>query len=301
MDTNHSKPQMTAARRAGVAVFLLIAFGAAWSYWLGAYLLGFSLLNPLAQLPGAFSPALAALIARKWVSREGFRDAGFGLRLKQSWPYYLVAWFGPVAVIATAAVLAATLGLWSLDLSPFNEVAPGLPGWAFLPLLICVAPLMAPVFWGEDFGWNSFLLQRIFTGRPHLAVLATGLIWAVWHYPLAFLGYTEYANVYLGLLGWTIGIMLQQIAHAWLRVRSGSIWPVSIWHAGNNLIISLLTEMLFPEVAEGVVTLLVAGPMVLICAWILLTRQFAGGVRGEAACNRLANSRQSSDPDSDSV
>jgi len=50
--------------------------------------------NPLFQffaLPGTFSPAIAAFIVRKWVTHEGFGDAGLRSNLKTKWRYYLVA------------------------------------------------------------------------------------------------------------------------------------------------------------------------------------------------------------------
>jgi uncharacterized protein len=267
--------EVTVSRRNSVVIFLLLVFGSAWLYFLSAYLLGFSLVNPLVQLPGAFCPAIAAIIIRRWGTREGFSDAGLLPRWKQSYPYYLVAWFGPFAVVAISAICAIAFGLWQPNLSALNEVLPGLSGWTFLLLLVGIVPLLALVFWGEDFGWNSFLLQRIFVSRPYLAVVTTGLIWATWHYPLAFLGYTDYDNVFLGLILWTINILLQQIVHAWLRIRSRSIWSVSIWHAGNNMVISLLTEMLFSDLTESTKALLVIAPMAIACTSILMTRQFA--------------------------
>ena len=74
----------------GITVFLLIAFGTAWAIW--AFLatpIQVSLstsdlllrlaLEPLAALPAGFAPAIAAIVVRKWVTREGFSDAGLPL------------------------------------------------------------------------------------------------------------------------------------------------------------------------------------------------------------------------------
>ena len=70
----------------GVVAFLLIAFGLAWSLWEIPLELGLSAGNPLFQfaiLPGALAPAVAAVNIRKWVTREGFADAGLGLNLHE--------------------------------------------------------------------------------------------------------------------------------------------------------------------------------------------------------------------------
>jgi hypothetical protein len=50
-----------------------------------------SLLFQYIALPGALSPAIAAIIVRKWVTREGFVDAGLKPNLSKAWRYYLFA------------------------------------------------------------------------------------------------------------------------------------------------------------------------------------------------------------------
>ena len=98
----------------GILVFLLIAFGMAWALWEIPIRLGISLTNPLFQyiaLPGAFAPAVAALVVRKWITREGFKDAGLNPKLAQGWKYYLVAWLLPLAVSAIVMGLIVTLGI----------------------------------------------------------------------------------------------------------------------------------------------------------------------------------------------
>src|SRR4051812_47304022 len=59
-------------------------------------------------------------------------------------------------------------GLWRPTLAPLNDLIPGLPWWASLAVLMLVVPLLAPLYWGEEFGWTSYLRLRIFPGRPLL-------------------------------------------------------------------------------------------------------------------------------------
>src|ERR1039458_2100914 len=105
--------------RKGDVAYLLIAFGMAWAIWEILIRLGFSLDNPLfkiASFPAAFAPAIAAFIVRKWITREGFSDAGLRLNLRK-WPYYLVAWLLPLLVVGCIVVLAPLLGLGKADFS----------------------------------------------------------------------------------------------------------------------------------------------------------------------------------------
>ncbi len=67
------------SKNKGIAAYLLITFGMAWILWEVPIQLGLSPHNPLFQLavlPGAFAPATAAFVVRKWITKEGFSDAG---------------------------------------------------------------------------------------------------------------------------------------------------------------------------------------------------------------------------------
>ena len=229
-------------RRRGLTAFLLISFGTAWGWEAMAHLvLHWSLVNPLVQLPAGFAPAIAALVVRRWVTREGFADAGLRLRLRPAWRYYLLAWLGPLGVAAAVVGVAAATGRWNPSVRPVADLVPGVPVWA-VPLLLCVLALLATVaFWGEEFGWTGYLLLRVCPGRPRRAAIVAGLIAAVWHFPLALLGYAEYPHLAIGLIGWTAWIVCQEIILAWLRAGSRSIWPACLAHAGNNLVLVPLT------------------------------------------------------------
>jgi uncharacterized protein len=262
----------------GVLTFLLISFGLAWGAIIVAqFMLGMSLVNPLVQLPMAFSPAIAAVIVRQWVTREGFRDAGLRPRVRTARLYYLLAWIGPVLVLAVTIGLAVALGLYRPDFSPLRPVIPGmeLPEPAGLLLVLAAPVVLLPAFWGEEFGWRSYLQLRV-SRSPVQATVITGIIWSVWHYPLVFTNYVEYPNPLLKIVTWTPLLITQAIILAWLFLRSGSVWVPCLAHAGNNLIIGTLA---FPLLVEGggldpsTVELLELIPLVALCAWILLTGQ----------------------------
>jgi hypothetical protein len=105
--------------RKGLIAYLLIAFGTAWALWEVVIRLGISVKSPffqLAMLPGAFAPVVAALVVRKWITREGFGDAGLGLNLRK-WPYYVVAWLLPLMAVACIVAAAALLRLGVPDFS----------------------------------------------------------------------------------------------------------------------------------------------------------------------------------------
>jgi membrane protease YdiL (CAAX protease family) len=170
-----------------------------------------------------------------------------------------------VTLVGVTLATAAAVGLW-------RPVAPTAAQWGFVAALALVVPLLAPVYWGEEFGWTSYLRLRLFPGRPLAATLATGLVWAVWHYPLAFLGYIEFPDVVLGLAVWTVSFLCQEVILSWLRIRGGTVWPASVAHAGNNMVLSLLTGFALAGSADATATTaLMAVPLAVVAGWIVLS------------------------------
>jgi membrane protease YdiL (CAAX protease family) len=276
----------------GVITYILFSFGMAWVLWEIPLRLGLSPRSPLFQvaiLPGAFAPAAACIVVRKWVTREGFEDAGLALHLSR-WRYYLVAWFLPLPVVALIVALAMVTGIgrpdWTLQralqaLAPTGaEVPDTLPSalFAIMPFQLIVTALLAtPVLWGEEFGWRGYLQVRLLADRPLLAAVATGLIWGAWHYPINLRGYNFPGHPIAGLAVFPVTTVLLSIIFGWLRLRTGSVWTASLAHAATNAIGGSLTLLLFlggPDtILVGYTGMLSWIPLGGLCAWIILSRQ----------------------------
>jgi hypothetical protein len=66
--------------------------------------------------------------------------------------------------------------------------------------------------------------------------LLSGGIQAVWHWPIVlFAGFSSAAPWWFALSVLTITVILAAFPAAWLRLRSGSVWPVVLAHASFNL------------------------------------------------------------------
>jgi uncharacterized protein len=279
----------------GIAAFILITFVMAWALWEIPFRLGLDIRNPLFQylaLPGAFSPAVATIIVRTWITREGYADAGLKPNLLRSWRYYLVAWLMPLFVSAIIIGLVVAFGIGSPDftlqraigvLAPGTE-APVIPsfGWALIPMGLLVAALFSTfLLWGEEFGWRGYLQIRLFAERPLLAAITTGIIWGVWHYPLNLRGYNFPEHPILGLLVFPIGTVLLSIIFGWLRLRTGSVWAPSLAHAATNSVGGSLSVLLFlggPDLLfTSYLGLLGWIPLGAVCLWIILTGRLKPG------------------------
>ena len=277
------------SRTKGIVAYILIVFAMAWILWGVAIRLGLSLQSPLTQLvilPGAFSPAVAAFVVRKWITGEGFADAGLRLNLRAKWPYYLVAWLLPLGVTLAIVVLSVAFGVDQPDFSlqrAFKTLVPGggqMPSFAFglLVLQAMVTSLIAtPLLWGEEFGWRGYLQIRLLSRRPLLAAIATGIIWGIWHIPLNLRGYNFPDRPILGLFAFPVSAVLLSIIFGWLRQKTGSVWSASLAHAATNAIGGSLTMLLFVGGPSSYLVtylgLLGWIPLGIVCAWIILSGQ----------------------------
>ena len=284
----------------GIGAYLLITFLGAWGLWLIGWVVAWRVfrISPsnlsfqFVLLPGALMPAIAAIIVRKWVTREGFSDAGLRLNFKQNWRYYIFgAYLLPIGVLAFITGVAVLFRISHPDFSLHRSFAVLLPQvspsslhvtpalWAILLLQMMVLgiPTAALVTWGEEFGWRSYLQIRLLAGRPALAAVLTGLIWGFWHYPLILLGYEHYEKISVGLMVFPVNTIFLSIIFGWLRLKTGSIWSSSVAHGATNSFGASITLLLFvggPNfILVSYLGILSWIPLGALCAWILLTKQ----------------------------
>ncbi len=267
----------------GVTAYLLLAFGIAWAFWLTllpASAPGHLAAFEIAALPGAFAPALATFIVRRWITCEGFADAGLKLNLKQ-WRLYLFAWFLPYGVVAFIVASAYLIGLGLPDFSPAVAHIPAQIPRAVAPfvapvMLALTALIATPVLFGEEFGWRGYLQLRLFQSRPTLAAIATGIVWGLWHLPVILRGYELPGNRTLATAMFCISTVLISIIFGWLREKSGSVWVTSLAHSATNAIGGSLTVLWYPGPERAVFVsyagLLAWIPLGLVCLWIIAKR-----------------------------
>ncbi len=243
----------------GVALFLALTFGISWAAWLGLGALGVNFTVRTAI--GMFGPAMAAALLRGPLRHEGFADAGLRLvgrgQPRGGW-LYLAAYLIPPVLIAAGVGLSLLLSYqhWTdpaAALQPIivrqlaaahRQVPPGLtlPQLARITLItqlfeaftIGLAINMIFTF-GEEFGWRGYLLPRLAPLGGVWAAILSGIVWGVWHAPLIIVsGYNFRGHPWLGVGGMVLFCVPLGIVFAWLRFRSGSVWPSTLAHAAVN-------------------------------------------------------------------
>jgi membrane protease YdiL (CAAX protease family) len=89
---------------------------------------------------------------------------------------------------------------------------------------------------GEEIGWRGFLVPELFKrhGFAGTAVIS-GLIWAVWHFPiLLFADYHAPTPTWYYLPIFILTLPLISFVLTWMRLKSGSLWTGVILHASHN-------------------------------------------------------------------
>lgn len=191
-------------------------------------------------------PGIAALVTQV-LMRRSVRELGWGwggLR------YYLLAYTLPIG-FCLAAYVPVWLGLHAFRPEALTEARMKLRlpvgvignlGMAFLfaltqPFLGMIGSL------GEEIGWRGFLVARLYPLMGFTKTsFTTGLIWAIWHYPVVaavFPLYRPHVPLPYALTCFTVAVVAISFVHSWLRLQSGSVWPSALFHsAGNAFVVS---------------------------------------------------------------
>jgi uncharacterized protein len=124
----------------------------------------------------------------------------------------------------------------------------------FLYVATYVTLLGLPSAAGEEIGWRGLLVPTFAQayGERRSAVFS-GIIWAAWHYPIVVLGIYHGRNpVGFSIAVFSLAAVGAGIVLAWLRLRSGSIWPSVIAHSTHNSIVqAFFDRILTPTALNG--------------------------------------------------
>jgi membrane protease YdiL (CAAX protease family) len=158
-------------------------------------LLGWELPPELSRLLGTFGPSLAALLVTAATSgRRGLRALLARLaiwRVGVGW--YAVALLWPAAHSLATTGVHVLLGAAPPDFAqpPVLWLYPAPPelfaagSWPLLPFVF-IQSLLSSSSLGEEPGWRGFALPRLQARFGALgASLVLGVLWGVWHLPLA--------------------------------------------------------------------------------------------------------------------
>lgn len=253
-----------------IVIFLAFAFGISWATALVIYLTGGLENSPVYDIAGAqislalillptfymFGPAIANLLTR-WVTGEGRQDLILRPRFENKrWVHFLAAWVLPAVLTIFGIALfflifpryfdaSFTLLKEQLNLAGMGaDINP----WTIIAIQTVQAILMAPMLnaistFGEEFGWRGYLQPKLMPLGGRKAVLLTGLIWGIWHWPVILMGYNYGLDYFgapiLGLVGMVWFTLVIGVLLGWVTIKTNNVWPAVIGHGALNGIAAL--------------------------------------------------------------
>ncbi|MFE3500139.1 CPBP family intramembrane glutamic endopeptidase [Kitasatospora sp. NPDC059160] len=279
--------------RSELVLFLTISFVGAWITMVPLWLDGLRRTSAAQGTPRLAAvcmvlmmlvPALTAfgLTVRGRGPRQALRL--LGLARSTPWRHELRS----VAVALTIPLGLTAAGLTVATLTGWYAPA-HLPGPGTVVPLVLSALVSVPLYFGEELGWQGYLLPRLLPYGRARGLLIGGAIWGAWHVPMTALGGSYPGHsVLLGIPVAVVTAMLLGTVIAAIRLSTGSVWAAVAAHLSLNEFTLPLTR----EVSGRIVDPLLAGPLsistwpvtglVVLVGW-LLHRRSAG--RGPALRN----------------
>ena len=204
-------------------------------------------LNPTSIYVGALmiSPALASFITLKLRKR---RLSSLPWSLKKL-RYLKLAYVTPILYVSIAYVLIWLLGFgdlinteritqWrnELGIDSANQTIV-IAVMIFLLLTVGVIKNLGSTL-GEEIGWRGFLIYELRKVMSFKALsIVSGIIWAIWHYPIINLMYGGSENLVIHLSSFTVMIVGISVILAYFTFKSNSLWPAAIYHSVHNIYI----------------------------------------------------------------
>lgn len=183
-----------------------------------------------------WSPGIAAILTQM-LFKEKVADLGWRLgERRYLFLGYVVPWIYALAIYEFAW-LTGLGGYQPRSMSILGFRLPFLINLTTSSTVLLLPALFAPL--GEEIGWRGLLVPELskITNFGWTAAI-TGIIWTVWHLPaMFFLDYRSEAPLWFQLPLFTLGVLGMSVFTAWLRLKSGSVWPTVLWHGNHNLLV----------------------------------------------------------------
>ncbi|WP_027483611.1 CPBP family intramembrane glutamic endopeptidase [Deinococcus pimensis] len=238
--------------RPGVALTqVVLTLLLAWSFQAAAVLSGLDM-RQLDQAPPtmwlfmigmSFSPALAGVVTQLAYHRS-LRGMGWRVR---SWRPLALGVLSGFVIVTAGQLLTFTLGATTFDGVAAERHAAGFlgghwaPTWLLVPLYAFLASVaytlpMALFAVGEELGWSGVLIPHLARRFSYVTTcLLFGAAWFLFHLPLVlFAHYGLDMPVWFAVPATLVIQTLMAFPVAWLRLRSGSVWPGVLFHGMLN-------------------------------------------------------------------
>ncbi|NGM70031.1 CPBP family intramembrane metalloprotease [Natronolimnobius sp. AArcel1] len=245
-----------------------------------------------------FTPMVAALVVC-FVS--GISLSTVGLRLgRVRWlgiavgvAFSLVVLAIPVAVAVPGIDFQPTIYHYEL---PFPSLLPEIPpdaltvGTAVGIVVVTGVTIYAVFGFGEEFGWRGYLLWELAPLGFWRASVIIGIVWGLWHAPVAFSTWGMGVIDGWPLLAWLLTGIVFSPVYTYVVIRAKSVLAAALFHGVFNATTSLFSAVVYtdefmlgtilqPVGVAGLVTFGGAVAIIAVRGPPELTREFAHSPR----------------------
>jgi membrane protease YdiL (CAAX protease family) len=197
---------------------------------------------------------LTVTMFRRGTRRELWRSIGLGRAAVRSW-----GWAFGLPILLSGGVFVTLLLVGSGDLRASHITGSTVVSFATGSVLVFLLGLIVTI--AEEIGWRGFLLPRIqqLTGKRRAAGV-TGLAHGCFHLPLVLIATTFNTEGSRWIVAPVTVLIIAAagVFYAWLRDRSGSVWPVAIGHTFGNTTFSWGLAAVVPTSSTSLTAM--AGP-----------------------------------------
>jgi membrane protease YdiL (CAAX protease family) len=249
-----------------IGLFIRITYALSWSIAILFFIFGGKWGTPSSMIVAMvfmFMPMVSAILVQKGIYKEPLKKPlGISFKLNRWW---LAAWlFPPLFAFAAMGVGLLMPGVrYSPEMANFFEWLKGFttpehhelireeltasPIHLFWILLIqgLVAGVTTNAFlaFGEELGWQGFLLRELSQMRFWKASAIIGLVWGIWHAPLILQGHNYPEHPVAGVFMMMLFNLLLAPIFSYIRLKSKSVIAAAIIHGSLNSTAALAVIM----------------------------------------------------------
>ncbi|WP_284645724.1 type II CAAX endopeptidase family protein [Paenibacillus silviterrae] len=189
-----------------------------------------------------YSPLLAVIVTllvtgdiRK---KEEWQSLGLHRTGYHRWGFALLV---PMLVLSIAAIIK-----WATPFASLSqpEQLAGSMFWVLLikiPLVFLFYTLTSAI--GEEIGWRGYLLPKLKELGWKKAIWLSGLIHAVFHFPIILSGnYLNEGNPLVVIPFFIVMTLIGGFLFGYLRLVTGSVWAPAIMHSSHNISYAVLSD-----------------------------------------------------------
>lgn len=282
-----------------ILIYVLISFLLPWTMLLVNSLSGNTYESEMTRVIFIFSmlcPAIAVLATIKLTKEdvllvgEKSLNLGISFKGKKKW-WFVLGIFTPVIYVELGYLFYYLLFPKAYEVAVLDEIVAAFGIKRELIWIVTIYYVINSIMFsigglGEEIGWRAYLYPKLeeLMGEGK-ALLVGGVIWAVWHFPMLYIGHNfgkdYWGAPWTGFLTFIIYCIAAGSVFYLFTKKTKSVWAAAFMHAVHNTIASasilrmMLTREGVPAFArESTVEMLIVSVPMIILGGVLIGRSF---------------------------